>query len=153
MSNSKKQPFWQAKKLHKMTQKEWESLCDGCGKCCLNKLEDWDTGEVYYTNIACNLLNCETCQCSDYENRLEKVPDCIDLSPKKVDELQWLPPTCAYRLVSEGKDLPNWHHLKTGDRESIHKAGYSVKGSVFSEGDMQPEEYEKHIVTWPSEEK
>lgn len=144
-------PFWLTKKMEDMTSKEWESLCDGCGRCCLNKLEDWDTGAIFFTNVACNQLNCETCQCKNYENRFDLVPDCIDLTPKKVRELPWLPPTCAYKLVNDGKDLYPWHPLKSGDIDSVHAAGISVKGRVFPEGDLQPEDYEDHIVTWPGE--
>ena len=134
-----------------MTKAEWEQLCDGCGRCCLNKLEDWDNGEIYFTNIACNELNCETCQCKNYDSRFELVPDCIDLTPQKVAQLQWLPPTCGYRLVYEGKDLYDWHPLKSGDRDSVHKAGISVKGRAAPEGKLTPKDYEDHIVTWPGE--
>ena len=133
-----------------MSQSEWESLCDGCGRCCLNKLEDWDTGEIHWTNIACKLLDNETCRCRDYENRLEKVPDCIQLSPAKMDELAWLPPTCAYRLIHEGKDLHDWHYLVSGDRESVHAAGISVRGRTISEFGLKFEDYENHLVDWPS---
>lgn len=143
------EPFWRAKSLHEMTREEWESLCDGCGRCCLNKLEDWDTAEIYWTNIACSELDCETCRCKSYDFRFEVVPDCIDLTPEKVLEINWLPPTCAYRLVKEGKDLFDWHPLKTGDPESVHKAGVSVRGRAIPEAGLSVEDYENHIVTWP----
>ena len=110
-----KKPFWKQKKLQEMSKSEWESLCDGCGRCCLNKLEDWDTAEIYYTNIACSELDCDTCRCKSYDFRFDVVPDCIDLTPQKVEEITWLPPTCAYRLVKEGKDLHPWHPLISGD--------------------------------------
>ncbi len=133
-----------------MSQSEWESLCDGCGRCCLNKLEDWDTGEIHWTNIACRLLDSKTCRCRDYENRLEKVPDCIQLSPEKMDELHWLPPTCAYRLIHEGRELYDWHYLISGDRESVHAAGVSVRGRTITEFGLKFEDYENHLVDWPS---
>ena len=144
-------PFWKTKTLSQMSRDEWESLCDGCGRCCLNKLEDWDTGEIFWTDIACSLLDCETCRCKDYENRLASVPDCIDLSVAKLNELAWLPPTCAYRLIGEGKDLFDWHHLISGSRSTVHEAGISVAGRVVSENDNPVEEYEDHLVTWPGE--
>ena len=144
-------PFWKTKKLAQMSASEWESLCDGCGRCCLNKLEDWDTGEIHYTDIACTLLDCDSCRCTDYANRLERVPDCIDLSAGKMDELAWLPPTCAYRLVHEGKDLFNWHHLKSGSFDTVHEAGISVRGRTICEDGLSVEDYEDHLVTWPQE--
>lgn len=144
-------PFWKRKTLEEMTRKEWESLCDGCGKCCLNKLEDWDTGEIYWTNIGCELLDCESCQCSDYENRQEIVSDCIQLTPEKIKTIGWLPPTCAYRLVNEGKDLFWWHPLVSGDAETVHKAGISVKGRVVEDNGIEPEDYEDFLVEWPRE--
>jgi uncharacterized protein len=144
-------PFWKTKTLAQMSEDEWESLCDGCGRCCLNKLEDWDTGEIFWTDIACSLLDCDTCRCSDYDNRLARVPDCIDLDAAKLDELVWLPPTCAYRLVHEGKDLFDWHHLKSGSRATVHEAGISVAGRVVSEDGHTVEDYEDHLVTWPGE--
>lgn len=145
-------PFWKTKKLAEMNEVEWESLCDGCGRCCLNKLEDWDTGEIYWTNVACRLLDCETCRCSDYENRFDEVPDCMRVDLEMVETVTWLPPTCAYRLVAEGKDLYPWHHLVCGDRQAVHRAGISVRGRVIPEAGMQPEDYEDHLVTWPGEE-
>lgn len=150
-SIEKPAPFWKTKTLEQMTKEEWESLCDGCGRCCLNKLEDWDTGEIFWTDIACSQLDCDTCRCRNYQKRASIVPDCIDLTPEKIAELTWLPPTCGYRLLQEGKDLPDWHPLVTGDPNSVHKAGISVRGRVRSEGDYSPDDYEDFIVTWPGE--
>ena len=146
-----KQPFWERKTLEEMTAQEWESLCDGCGKCCMNKLEDWDTGEIYWTNIACELFDCETCQCSDYENRAEKVPDCIQLTPEKIAKISWLPPTCAYRLVREGVGLYWWHPLVSGDSKTVHQAGISTRGRAIEDTGIKPEEYEDYLVEWPRE--
>ena len=139
--------FWKVKGLAEMTAREWESLCDGCGKCCLVKLEDVCTGQVSYTDVACGLLNIDTCRCCDYRNRARRVPDCVKLSPAAVNEFEWLPSTCAYRLLAEGKDLPNWHPLISGDPATVHQAGVSVKGRVISE--YQVTDCEAHIVHWP----
>ncbi|MDA0991245.1 MAG: YcgN family cysteine cluster protein [Verrucomicrobia bacterium] len=128
------QPFWQRKRLTEMTDAEWESLCDGCAKCCVHKLEDEDTGEIEYTNLACRLLDLHACRCSDYANRHTLVPACIRLKPDAIP--YWMPETCAYRLVAEGQDLPDWHPLKTGDKESVHRAGISVRGCVISEAEL-----------------
>ncbi|SDQ88688.1 YcgN family cysteine cluster protein [Pseudovibrio sp. Tun.PSC04-5.I4] len=144
-------PFWQTKTLEDMTHDEWESLCDGCGRCCLNKLEDWDTGAIYWTNIACTLLDGTTCRCKNYEDRFDTVPDCVQLSPETVRNLKWLPPTCAYRLVRDGKDLYWWHPLVSQDPQSVHDAGISVKNQTISEDGMEPEEYEKFLIEWPEE--
>ncbi|MEO0329408.1 MAG: YcgN family cysteine cluster protein [Pseudomonadota bacterium] len=143
--------FWKSKSLQEMDQDEWEALCDGCGKCCLNKLEDWDTGEIYWTKIGCELLDCESCQCSDYENRFKKVTDCIQLTPDIVQTLGWLPPTCAYRLINEGSDLYWWHHLISGDRETVHQAGVSIRSRAIPDDNIKPEDYENHLVDWPLE--
>lgn len=143
--------FWEKVPLSEMTQAEWEALCDGCGKCCLNKLEDWDTGEIFWTNIACILLDGETCRCKDYENRFETVSDCIQLSPKKIDELTWLPPTCAYLLIRQGKELFAWHPLLSGSAESVHEAGISVRGRTQPENNIRPEDLEHFLVNWPME--
>ena len=151
MQNGGSKPFWKTKKLAEMSKSEWESLCDGCGRCCLNKLEDWDTGEIYWTNVACSLLDCHSCQCSDYENRFAKVPDCISLDAEKVETLTWLPPTCAYRMVHEGRDLHPWHHLVSGSRDTVHQAGISVRGRVISEEGITVEDYEDHLAEWPGE--
>ena len=146
-------PFWKTKALDQMSEVEWESLCDGCGKCCLNKLEDWDTGEFYYTNVACTLLDLHTCRCSDYENRMSRVPDCLKLSIESVPQYAWLPPTCAYKLVAQGKDLPDWHYLVCGNREEIHRVGMSIRNRCISEDGIAPEELENHLVDWVDSEK
>ena len=140
------QPFWRTKTLAQMTGAEWESLCDGCGKCCLHKLEDADTGEVSYTNVACRLLDLGPCRCGNYAERKRLVPDCLILSAETVDELDWLPETCAYRLVAAGKDLAWWHPLVSGDPESVHDAGISVRGRVISE--RRAGELTQHLVDW-----
>jgi uncharacterized cysteine cluster protein YcgN (CxxCxxCC family) len=140
------QPFWKTKKLGQMTQAEWESLCDGCGKCCLNKLIDGDTDELFFTNVVCKLLDSDSCRCTRYANRHKYVPDCVQLTPRNVKKLRWLPETCAYRLVADGKDLYDWHHLVCGDRNEVHKAGMSVRGRVISEKDAG--DLEDHIVDW-----
>ncbi len=144
-------PYWQHLTLDEMSDKQWESLCDGCGRCCLNKLEHEDTGQIIWTNVACSLLSDETCACSDYKNRSTLVPDCIQLTPKKIRELSWLPATCAYRLLSEGKDLYWWHPLLSGDKETVHIAGISVRGLTVSEEGMEVEDYENYVVSWPNE--
>ncbi|MCI0598960.1 MAG: YcgN family cysteine cluster protein [Beijerinckiaceae bacterium] len=143
-------PFWRQKKLQELTPREWESLCDGCGRCCLVKLEDEDNGQVYFTNIACKLLDVNSCRCADYAHRSRRVRDCIRLSPEKVQSLSWLPPTCAYRLVAEGRDLPWWHPLVSGSESTVHEAGVSVRGRVeVSEKQVRPGDYAQHIVAWP----
>jgi uncharacterized protein len=143
-------PFWRRKALEEMTDAEWESLCDGCGRCCLNKLEDMDTGAIAWTDVACRLLDGESCRCSDYENRHAVVPDCIQLDPESVRTLSWLPPTCAYRLVAEGRDIYWWHHLLSGDRETVHEAGVSVRNRTVSERDWPVETLERRLVRWPA---
>ena len=144
-------PFWRMKTLEEMDAGEWESLCDGCARCCLNKLEDWDTGEIVWTNIRCRLLDGQSCRCTDYDNRQRKVPDCIGLTPREVRELTWLPPTCGYRLVKEGRDLYWWHHLVSGSRETVHEAGISVQGRTVAEDGIELEDYEDYLVGWPME--
>ena len=131
-----------------MSASEWESLCDGCGKCCLNKLEDWDTGDIAFTNVACTLLDSATCRCSDYENRFATVPDCVQLTARDVETLPWLPSTCAYRRVAEGRGLPEWHHLVSGDPDAIHRAGASVQGRTISEDEPGADDLERHLVDW-----
>ena len=138
-------PFWKTKALDQMSEVEWESLCDGCGKCCLYKLQDIDTDEIVFTNVACRMLDCQTCRCSDYPNRFQVVDDCTELSPANIGDLQWLPSTCAYRLLDEGKGLPDWHPLLTGDPDSVHKAGISVRGRVITEDDAD-EDLENHVL-------
>jgi uncharacterized cysteine cluster protein YcgN (CxxCxxCC family) len=141
-------PFWQVKQLHEMTPQEWESLCDGCGRCCLVKLEDEDTGIIYTTDVSCRLLDCSTCRCTDYANRHQLVDDCIKLDPDNVDELGWLPATCAYRLVWEGKPLEDWHPLVSGSSETLHEAGISVRGRVTNETEVEVDDLPDRIVDW-----
>lgn len=141
-------PFWKTKRLDEMSAQEWESLCDGCAKCCLLKLEDIDTGEIAYTRLHCRLLDAGTCRCSDYENRKAKVPDCVKLTPAKIEEIKWMPRTCAYRLVHEGRDLPHWHHLVCGDPERIHREGHSIMGRTKSEDTVLDEDQIDWIVDW-----
>jgi hypothetical protein len=140
------QPFWKTKKMSQMTQAEWESLCDGCGKCCLNKIIDIETNELHFTNVACKLLDTESCRCKHYKTRFSYVKDCVRLTPRNVRQIRWLPDTCAYRLVAEGKDLYDWHHLVCGDRNAVHRAGISGRGRIISEQDAG--ELEDYIVAW-----
>ncbi len=130
-----KQAFWERKSLSEMTPEEWESLCDGCALCCMHKVEDEDSGEVFYTNLACRLLDTDSCRCTDYANRVKQVADCLSLTPGDKSAFEWLPATCAYRLLSRGEPLFDWHPLISGDPESVHAAGISVRGQVLSERD------------------
>jgi uncharacterized protein len=136
--------FWEEKPLDRLSATEWEALCDGCGKCCLHKLEDEETGALYATNVACRLLDRKNAACRDYKNRRRFVPDCVRLTPAKVATLDWLPSTCAYRLVAEGKPLFDWHYLISGSRETVHTAGMSTRGWTVSEDDAGELEY--HLV-------
>lgn len=141
-------PFWKTTPLHKMDRDQWESLCDGCGKCCLLKLEDEDTGDIAYTRIHCKLFNSDTCQCSDYANRKSIVEDCVKLTPAGLEEINWMPESCAYRRIRDGKDLPDWHHLVCGDRERIHTEGQSIKGRTVSEETVFDEDQIDWIIDW-----
>lgn len=145
------EPFWRTKSLEEMSTREWESLCDGCGRCCLNKLEDWDTGEIVFTNVGCTLFDEKTCRCRNYEERAEIVPDCVSLTPEAVRQLSWLPATCAYRRLAEGRDLAWWHPLVSGDPQTVHRAGISVRGRVVCEDDIAVEDYEAFVVDWIDE--
>ena len=139
--------FWELP-LETLTRAEWEALCDGCGKCCLHKVEDEDSGAVYPTNVACKLLDLKTARCRDYKHRRAFVPDCLRLTPRLAGELEWLPGTCAYRLRAAGEALPDWHYLISGDREAVHRAGASIVGMAVSETIAGP--LEQHII-WPNE--
>jgi len=142
--------FWRRKAMSEMTSAEWESLCDGCGRCCLNKLIEEDTNDTLFTDVSCKLLDCAACRCRDYSHRHARVKDCVRLTPRNVRRLKWLPPTCGYRLVAEGKDLAWWHPLVSGDPETVHQAGISVRGRVSaSETDVPDEKLAEHIVSWP----
>jgi uncharacterized protein len=142
-------PFWKTKTLEDMTPAEWESLCDGCGKCCLAKLEDEDTGDIYFTSVGCRLFDAGSCRCTDYAHRLERVADCVRLTPQNVRTIPWLPSTCAYRLVVEGRDLQWWHPLVSGDNQTVHDAGISVRGRVTAnESELAaPEDYLPYVLT------
>lgn len=141
-------PFWETKSLEEMTRVEWESLCDGCGKCCLIKLEDEDTGDTYLTDVACKLFDAGTCRCGDYPRRQLHVPDCVVLTPDNIAGLHWMPETCAYRLLAEGQPLAWWHPLVSGDPESVHRAGISVRGRVTSETEVAEDDLPDRIVDW-----
>jgi hypothetical protein len=142
--------YWRKKTLEQMNEREWESLCDNCGKCCVISLEDADTGELHLTDVSCKLFDSKKGQCGDYANRKQYVPDCVKLTPKNVPKLDWLPRTCAYRLVSEGKDLYWWHPLKTGDPETVHVARASVRGQTRGEGRLKIPGLMKRITKWPA---
>lgn len=140
--------FWKTKSLTEMTPTEWESLCDRCGKCCLHKLEDEDTGQVYFTRAACSLIDLKTCRCTRYAERLRLVPECLDLKQLDFGLFRWLPSTCAYRLLAEGRDLPGWHPLVSGRRQSVHTAGVSIR-SYAVKADELGDDLAEHIIAWP----
>ncbi len=140
--------FWREKTLEQMTPQEWESLCDGCGQCCLHKLENEDTGEYYYTEVACELLDIDCARCSNYKLRKKYVPECLKLSVEDVENFHWLPSNCAYRLLADGEPLPSWHPLISGNRQSVIDAGQSVIGRVISESEVAEEDLEEHIIYW-----
>lgn len=149
----KGEKFWEMP-LESLNRAEWEALCDGCGQCCLHKVEDADTGDYYRTNVACKLLDLKTARCSDYRYRRAYVPDCMRLTLRNVDSFDWLPETCAYRRRAQGKPLPDWHYLICGDREAVHRSDATVIGRVISETDAGP--IENHIVwdgreDWPGD--
>ena len=139
-------PFWRRKHITEMNQSEWESLCDGCGKCCLHKLEITNTHEIGMTDVACRYLDTETCQCSDYQNRQKNVSDCVKLTSKILPTINWLPASCAYLRLDKGKSLPSWHHLVCGNTDAVHESGNSVRGKVISESEVTS--LEEHVVEW-----
>ncbi|MEL6298940.1 MAG: YcgN family cysteine cluster protein [Pseudomonadota bacterium] len=149
----KRPPFWERKALSEMTRREWEQLCDGCGRCCMLKVEDEDTGDIFLTGLSCRLLDTDSCKCTDYPDRQAKVSDCIVLSPDRVGELSWLPPSCAYRRVSEGRGLAWWHPLVSGDHMTVHEAGISVKGWALAETATRVTSIEDYLIDgWPDDE-
>jgi uncharacterized cysteine cluster protein YcgN (CxxCxxCC family) len=131
-----------------MSSEEWESLCDGCARCCLHKLEDEESEEVFYTDVACQYLEQDACRCTEYQDRNRLVPNCVWLTPDDVDTFHWLPTTCAYRLIAEGQALPSWHPLVSGRVESVHEAGISVAGRCVSEAFVHDEDFEDRIIHW-----
>lgn len=148
MSSELRPQFWKKYPLEALNTQEWEALCDGCGLCCLVKLEDEDTQEVAYTKVACKLLDCTTARCSNYPERLDYVPDCIQLTPEKLRQIHWLPASCAYRRLNEGKSLPSWHYLNTGSRQSVIKARKSAASRCISETEVDEEQIDEYIVRW-----
>lgn len=140
------QPFWRNKSLDQLTPAQWEALCDGCGRCCLEKLKNAKTGKVHYTWVACYLLDSESCRCTGYAIRHILVPTCVQLRPNNIIKLRWMPRTCAYRLMAEKKDLPDWHPLISGDPNSVHRAGISVRHKVISEQLVHPDDLENYIM-------
>lgn len=145
------QGFWQTKTLEEMSHEEWDALCDGCGKCCLHKLQDEDDDQVYYTDVACRYLDLATARCSDYANRLHNVSACLNLRPADVRDFHWLPGSCSYRLLAYGQPLPSWHPLLSGDPSSVVSAGGSVVGRVVSEAALAEADLEERIVYWVEE--
>ena len=141
-------PFWETKSLKEMTPREWESLCDGCGLCCLIRFEDEDTGEIIPTRVHCRLFDSESCACSNYAQRKRHVPDCIKLTPQNVETLKWMPLSCAYRRVNEGRGLADWHPLISGDPESVHRAGVSIRGETVSEDSLADPDDAIQYAAW-----
>jgi uncharacterized cysteine cluster protein YcgN (CxxCxxCC family) len=140
--------FWQEKSLEQMSPEEWELLCDGCGKCCLHKLEDENTNEIAYTRVICRYFDESTCRCQVYSTRRSKVPDCVILKPGNLKDLPWMPSSCAYRLLYEGKSLPDWHPLQAGSRKAIEESGNTVSGKVISEEFVHEDGYDEHVIHW-----
>ena len=139
--------FWKGRTLEQLSPEEWEALCDGCGQCCLYKLEDEDSGDLYLTNVVCRFLDHETCQCQVYPDRHQAVPTCVQLTPQNVLALKWIPPTCAYKLIAEGKTLPEWHPLISGNRQSIQETEFSIGGRVISESEADMDDLENYVVS------
>ena len=140
--------FWQEKSLAQMNEAEWESLCDGCARCCMIKLQDEETDEVHYTALVCDLLDIEACRCTRYPQRHELVPDCVELTAQTAAAFRWLPVTCAYRTLAEGRPLPTWHPLVSGDSDSVHRAGISVRGKVVPQAAVHVDEQDTMVVSW-----
>ena len=140
--------FWEDKTLQELTPQEWEQLCDGCARCCLVKLENVETEELFFTNVHCRLLDRQACRCTQYPDRSSLVPDCIPLTQNNVDQLSWMPSTCAYRLRAQGKALPDWHPLVSGSRHTVHAAGISIRSYAVSESEVQPTELTQHVLDW-----
>ncbi|GAB1261863.1 YcgN family cysteine cluster protein [Aurantivibrio plasticivorans] len=140
--------FWEKKSLELMSNEEWEALCDGCGRCCLHKLQDEDTEEIYFTDVACRLLDISSCRCTNYQARLYEVPECVNIRPGDQNTFAALPATCAYRLLSEGSRLPEWHYLISGSRQTVHEEGASIRDFAVKEDDVHPDDYENHIIQW-----
>lgn len=151
MAGQGDRPFWETVPLEAMSDAQWESLCDGCGRCCLQKLEDEDTGEIWYTRIACRLLDRRSGACGDYVNRFDRVPDCLAVRPLSAQKLSWLPASCAYRRLADGLPLENWHPLISGDPDSVRRAGISVAGRCISEDRVPIAEYSTHVIHWLDE--
>jgi uncharacterized cysteine cluster protein YcgN (CxxCxxCC family) len=144
--------FWRSKHLLEMSHDEWESVCDGCAKCCLHQLEDEETEEIVFTNVACELLDEGSCRCTDYQQRSARVPDCMAMNKENVVECaEFAPPSCAYRLLLEGKELPSWHHLNSGSKRTIHELNKTVQGRTVKLKDVLPGQLENHVVYWPND--
>jgi uncharacterized cysteine cluster protein YcgN (CxxCxxCC family) len=141
--------FWKTKKLAEMNPEEWESLCDNCGKCCLHKLEDEDTGDIYFTSVACKLIDLDTCRCTRYAERTHLIPECLDIKHLEVRNYHWLPATCAYRLLNKGEELPSWHPLLTGSTDSVENADVSIRSFAMEESEVDDiDDLEDHIIEW-----
>ncbi|MCP4996110.1 MAG: YcgN family cysteine cluster protein [Gammaproteobacteria bacterium] len=138
--------FWKTKLLDAMTPQEWESLCDGCAKCCLHRLEDIETREIHFTNVCCRYLNQKSCRCTDYPNRSVNIPECVTVTPKILEDPYWLPESCAYRLLAEGLPLPDWHPLVSGNPESTFESAHAIGGRVISE--LEADDLEQHLIDW-----
>ena len=140
--------FWEEKSLDELSDQEWESLCDGCGRCCLQKLEDEDSGDIRYTKVACELLDGKTCRCVDYLHRFQRVSDCLSVRPLTAQKISWLPKSCAYRRLAEGRNLAPWHPLISGDPDTVRQAGISVAGYSVPESEVPLAEYHQHVINW-----